>query len=70
MILSLAQENIESRHLWRPMHMQPIFSGSHIYGEPHSEYLFQHGLCLPSGSNMTDDDLTRIINNIHKTFEK
>ena len=70
MILSLAQENIESRHLWRPMHMQPIFSECHIYGEPHSEYLFQHGLCLPSGSNMTDDDLTRIINNIHKTFEK
>ncbi len=49
---ALAEENIESRPLWKPMHLQPIFKNSPYYGGNVSEYLFNNGLCLPSGSNL------------------
>ncbi len=58
--LALEKENIESRPLWKPMHMQPVFAGSAFYGDGTSEKLFENGLCLPSGSNLTDVDMARI----------
>ena len=50
--LALEAENIESRPLWKPMHMQPVFEGYKFYGMSISEELFEKGLCLPSGSNL------------------
>jgi dTDP-4-amino-4,6-dideoxygalactose transaminase len=58
--LALEKENIESRPLWKPMHLQPVFEGSPFYGNGVSEQLFANGLCLPSGSNMTDEELNRV----------
>ena len=58
--LSLEKENIESRPLWKPMHLQPIFKECAYYGGTVSETLFKNGLCLPSGSNLTDLDRNRI----------
>ncbi len=58
--LALEKENIESRPLWKPMHLQPVFEGSPYYGDGTSEQLFANGLCLPSGSNMTDEELQRV----------
>ncbi|MBC7556610.1 MAG: aminotransferase class I/II-fold pyridoxal phosphate-dependent enzyme [Chryseobacterium sp.] len=52
--------NIESRPLWKPMHMQPIFENSPYYGHKVAEDLFRDGLCLPSGSNLSEDDKERI----------
>lgn len=57
----LEKHNIESRHLWKPMHMQPVFSDCPAYVNGTSERLFNQGLCLPSGSNMTDDDRSRVL---------
>lgn len=59
--LALEAENIESRPLWKPMHMQPIFKDCSMYGGEVSEELFSRGLCLPSGSNLSRTDLNRII---------
>ncbi len=58
--LWLEQDNIESRPLWKPMHMQPIFESAPRYVNGVSESLFEQGLCLPSGSNLTDSDMQRI----------
>jgi dTDP-4-amino-4,6-dideoxygalactose transaminase len=58
--LMLEKENIECRPLWKPMHMQPIFKEYPFYGDGTSERLFEQGLCLPSGSNMTDAEWERI----------
>ena len=58
--LALDKENIESRPLWKPMHLQPIFEIYPFYGEKVAETLFENGLCLPSGSNLTDEDRNRI----------
>lgn len=66
--LALAKENIESRPLWKPMHLQPIFSNCPYYGEEVSEELFQLGLCLPSGSNLSEEDLQRVMDNVKKLF--
>ena len=60
--LKLLQENIESRPLWKPMHKQPVFEGFPSYTDGTSSDLFNKGLCLPSGSNLIKEDLTRIIN--------
>jgi len=57
----LEKNNIESRYLWKPMHLQPVFSASPAYVNGTSERLFQQGICLPSGSNMTDDDRARVL---------
>ncbi len=54
------EENIESRPLWKPMHLQPVFSEYTYYGNNVSENLFNTGLCLPSGSNLTDLEKQRI----------
>jgi dTDP-4-amino-4,6-dideoxygalactose transaminase len=68
--LRLAYEavNIESRPLWKPMHLQPIFAGYPYYGKKVAETLFENGLCLPSGSNLTDDDRARIAAVVHQLF--
>jgi dTDP-4-amino-4,6-dideoxygalactose transaminase len=58
--LAFEAENIESRPLWKPMHLQPIFSSYPYYGGTIAEELFKNGLCLPSGSNLTDTDRERI----------
>ncbi len=58
--LALDAENIESRPLWKPMHLQPIFECYPYYGANVAENLFNNGLCLPSGSNLSDDDRDRI----------
>jgi len=62
--LALEQNNIESRPLWKPMHMQPIFSKYPNYSNGISENLFERGLCLPSGSNLSTEDLHRVTNSI------
>ena len=56
----LLKENIESRFLWKPMNMQPVFRESLYYGANVSKNLFKKGLCLPSGSNLTEEDKNRI----------
>lgn len=58
--LALEKENIESRPLWKPMHLQPVFEGAAFYGNGLCETLFNNGLCLPSGSNLTQEDFNRI----------
>ncbi len=59
--LALENKNIESRPLWKPMHLQPIFSECQCFGGAVSEELFLKGLCLPSGTAMNDSDLDRVI---------
>ena len=58
--LAFEAENIESRPLWKPMHLQPVFAGAPYYGGGVSERLFDLGLCLPSGSNLTAGEWARI----------
>jgi dTDP-4-amino-4,6-dideoxygalactose transaminase len=59
-IEALAQEGIEARRLWKPMHLQPIFSSAERFGGSVSERLFSSGLCLPSGSSLSKEDLDRV----------
>ena len=68
--LALLEDNIESRPLWKPMHLQPVFSNSPYYGGKVSEELFENGLCLPSGSNLTDEERERIAKKVREVFEK
>lgn len=60
LMTAFAEENIETRPLWKPMHLQPVFKDCPYYGETVAEDLFNAGLCLPSGSNITNDDKNRI----------
>ena len=60
LMAAFAEENIETRPLWKPMHLQPVFNDCQYFGETVSEELFTAGLCLPSGSNITNDDKNRI----------
>lgn len=62
--LALLDENIESRPLWKPLHLQPIFSSHKQFMDGTSEALFEKGLCLPSGSNLTQEDLERVVTTI------
>ena len=64
--LQLDADNIESRSLWKPMHLQPVFKDCDYYGKFVSEDLFNNGLCLPSGSNLTENDFQRIATSIKK----
>ncbi len=68
--LHLLVDNIESRPLWKPMHLQPVFKDCDYYGTDVSEKLFNDGLCLPSGSNLTDNDRERIKKSIEKLINK
>lgn len=64
--LALEAENIEARPVWKPMHLQPVFSGTRCIGGKVAEALFEKGLCLPSGTALSEDDLNRIISAILK----
>lgn len=66
--LHLDTDNIESRPLWKPMHMQPVFKDAPYYGSGVSEELFANGLCIPSGSNLTEEDLNRVVGKIKELF--
>ena len=66
--LALAEENIEARPVWKPMHLQPIFKDTRCYGGAVSERLFADGLCLPSGSNLSESDLQRVAEVVRKVF--
>jgi dTDP-4-amino-4,6-dideoxygalactose transaminase len=68
--LSLEEENIESRPLWKPMHQQPIFANSKAYLNGVSDKLFEDGLCLPSGSNLTTEEFNRIFESLDHIFAK
>jgi len=59
--LALEKADIESRPLWKPMHLQPVFDSCPYYGGKVSETLFERGLCLPSGSSLTENDLERVV---------
>ena len=67
--LAFEKENIESRPLWKPMHLQPVFKNTSYYGGTVAEKLFNNGLCLPSGSSLTDIDRERI-KSVILTFKK
>ena len=66
--LAMEKENIECRPLWKPMHLQPLFQDAPYFGNHYSEELFDLGLCLPSGSNLTDDQQQRIANQLKNVF--
>jgi len=66
--LALEAENIEARPLWKPMHLQPVFSGCPAYVNGTSEWLFNNGLCLPSGTRMTAEDMERIEEVLRREF--
>lgn len=66
--IALNEENIETRLLWRPMHMQPIYKDAPYYGGDVCEKLFEQGLCLPSGSSLTDSDIKRVIEALRKVL--
>lgn len=66
--IELEKDNIESRPLWKPMHIQPVFKGTAYYGNGVAEKLFENGLCLPSGSNLHVVDLNRVIDIIGQLF--
>ncbi len=63
------KENIDSRPLWKPMHLQPIFKKFPVYANGISENLFERGLCLPSGSNLLVEDLERVVNTLKANFK-
>ena len=63
--LALDEDNIESRPLWKPMHLQPVFKDAPFYGNGTSERLFEIGLCLPSGPTLTDEDVERVVKVIY-----
>jgi len=58
---ALEAENIESRPAWKPMHLQPVFAESKMYGGEICEAIFDQGLCLPSGTNLTEEQQDRVI---------
>ncbi len=66
--IALEKENIESRPLWKPMHLQPIFESYPIYLDNTSESLFERGLCLPSSSNLDESKLNKVVNTIYQVL--
>jgi UDP-N-acetylbacillosamine transaminase len=67
-IKMLETSNIESRPLWKPMHMQPLFSDAMVIENGTSQRLFEKGICLPSGSSMSDEDVMRVCDTIKKAI--
>jgi dTDP-4-amino-4,6-dideoxygalactose transaminase len=64
--LALEAENIEARPVWKPMHLQPVFADCEVYGRTVAADLFERGLCLPSGSNLVEADLERVVSVIRR----
>ena len=69
LIDELERENIESRPVWKPMHMQPIFEKYDFIGTNIAQELFETGVCLPSDTKMTDADLYRVTNTIKRAIK-
>jgi dTDP-4-amino-4,6-dideoxygalactose transaminase len=67
-MMAMKKENVEVRPLWKPMHLQPVFKQHPNYLNGFSKWLFENGLCLPSGSGMTDNDLGRVISTMKNTL--
>ncbi|HTW92731.1 MAG TPA: DegT/DnrJ/EryC1/StrS family aminotransferase [bacterium] len=68
LLQSLEAENIEARPLWKPMHLQPVFKDYRVRGGAVSGRLFESGLCLPSGSSLTDEDLDRVCSAVRRAW--
>lgn len=68
--LQLLKHEIEARPLWKPMHMQPLYAGAHYHGSGFDECLFQQGLCLPSGSDMSESEQDEVIGVIQDTLRR
>lgn len=68
--VALEQEDIESRPIWKPMHLQPLFRGCEVYGGKVAEELFEKGLCLPSGTGMKPEEQDRVIEVIRRVFRR
>lgn len=68
--LAFLEDDIESRPLWKPMHLQPVFENTPFYGGSVAEELFENGLCLPSGSNLNENDKVRIAAIVKKVFKQ
>ncbi|MBR8834763.1 MAG: aminotransferase class I/II-fold pyridoxal phosphate-dependent enzyme [Stigonema ocellatum SAG 48.90 = DSM 106950] len=68
--VALAEQQIEARPVWKPLHLQPVFAECECIGGAVAEDLFAHGLCLPSGSNLTIEDLERVIGAISVVHQK
>ena len=68
--MAFEDANIESRPLWKPMHLQPIFEKYLYYGSKIAENLFENGLCLPSGSNLKEEDKKRISTVVYEFFNR
>jgi dTDP-4-amino-4,6-dideoxygalactose transaminase len=67
--LALEAQNIEARPTWKPLHLQPVFADCSMRGGPVAEAIFERGLCLPSGSSLTEDELQRIVSIIVRTHK-
>jgi len=68
--LALEAENIEARPVWKPMHLQPVFKGARVRGGAVAADLFERGLCLPSGTGMTDGDIVRVVDAVRSCCHK
>ncbi|WP_242922576.1 DegT/DnrJ/EryC1/StrS family aminotransferase [Pontibacter liquoris] len=66
---ALEAENIETRPLWKPLHLQPLFKDAPYYGDGLSEWLFSRGLCLPSSSSLTEEELDKVIKHLQRLLE-
>ena len=65
----LERHDVEARPVWKPMHRQPVFADHRVYGGSVADRIFDQGLCLPSGSSLTDEDLTRVVRVIREACE-
>lgn len=74
LMAALNDENIEARHVWKPLHMQPLFKGTRYYSHQENEHiaerLFATGICLPSGTNLTEEEQNRVITCIKDVLNK
>jgi len=65
---ALAADNIEARPLWKPLHRQPLYRSAPVFGGGVADRLFSQGLCIPSGSAMTQDELARVVRSVRRAF--
>ena len=68
--IELEVENIESRLLWRPMHLQPVYAENPFYGDGTAEKIFDRGLCLPSGSSLSDEEIRTVVETIKAIIDR
>jgi pyridoxal phosphate-dependent aminotransferase EpsN len=67
LIRALDEANVESRPVWKPMHLQPLYAGCERYGGEVAEDLFRRGICLPSSSSLPEEDQLHVINSVRRT---